>query len=233
LRFLAQREGATPADFQLSVERVADGVRSSGFTWTRTAGKSEGLRGSAYIELDPLSGKLLYVQEVAEPLLKPGGATAALLKAVVKPPSPTNAPAYTRRTPRRADDLVRYLWEEVQGSDMSESLRLFSEDILYEDFNFQKPFEGKAAVQAFLKEFDIPGVSFVPQRISEGDRAVAFTWQVVLNGVEGRQIQGISFYELEPASKQVSFVRDIPEPAVRPAPLGALAAVLRPGLRKL
>jgi hypothetical protein len=30
--------------------------------------------------------------------------------------------------------------------------------------------------QAFLKEFDIPGVSFLPQKISEGDNAVAFTW---------------------------------------------------------
>jgi hypothetical protein len=173
--------------------------------------------------------------EVAEPLLKPGALTAKLLKAIVKPTdggtSDGAAAGYRRRTPRGASDLVRYLWTEVQGSDPAESLRLFGDEIVYEDFNFETPFVGRAAVEAFLAEFEIPGLRFVPTRISEGERAAAFTWRLEIGGVEGRQIRGISFYELG-SNGSVQFVRDIPEPAIRPAPLAALAAVVRPGLRK-
>jgi hypothetical protein len=46
----------------------------------------------------------------------------------------------------------------VQGSDKSEALRLFSDDIYYSDLNFESPFVGKESVGKFLDEFDIPGV---------------------------------------------------------------------------
>lgn len=235
LRFLAEREAACPPGCFLRVERVADGADSSGFTWTRVgADGAEGLRGNAYVELEPSSGKIAFVQEVAEPLFKPGGATAALLRAIAKPDG-TEAPppAYTRRTPTLASELADYLWNEVRGSDLDESVRLFAEDIVYEDFNFETPFVGRAQAEAFLREFDIPGISFVPERISQGADAVAFTWRVAIAGVEGRQIRGISFYALDAQSRKLAFVRDVPEPAIRPAPLGAIAAALRPGLRKL
>jgi hypothetical protein len=77
----------------------------------------------------------------------------------------------------------------VQGSAgfRGEALRYFSEDIVYEDMNFPQPFVGKPAVAAFLEEFDIPGLTFVPDRISDGDggaaggggggvEACCFTW---------------------------------------------------------
>ena len=43
---------------------------------------------------------------------------------------------------------MRYLWEEAypKGAEPTEALRLFADDIRYEDFNYPLPFLGKAAV---------------------------------------------------------------------------------------
>ena len=49
--------------------------------------------------------------------------------------------------------------------DRTEALRLFADDILYEDFNYQKPFVGKPAVAAFVTAFDIPGLEFVALKV--------------------------------------------------------------------
>jgi hypothetical protein len=90
---------------------------------------------------------------------------------------------------------------------------------------------GKSQVLDFVTAFDIPGIEFVPLKVSEGDKAVAFTWKVVVNGDDGPS--GISFYEVDDAGK-VSFIRDIPAPS--PAgfrPLGALAEAGDPELRVL
>ena len=76
--------------------------------------------------------------------------------------------------------------------------------------------------------FDIPGVDFVPLRVSEGDRAVAFTWKVVVNGQDGPS--GISFYQVDDEGK-VCYIRDIPAPSIKPPPLGTLAALYDPKLR--
>jgi hypothetical protein len=49
-------------------------------------------------------------------------------------------------------------------------------------------------VRTFLEEFDIPGLTFVPDRISDGNNDCCFTWEVDL-GVEGAsRVKGISFY---------------------------------------
>ncbi|KAG8463053.1 hypothetical protein KFE25_001826 [Diacronema lutheri] len=236
LAFLAEREAACPTGCALAVERLADGAASSGCAWARVgADGSTGLRGTMYVELEAASGKISLVQEVAEPIVKAGGATALLLKAVAKPHADgaSARSSFRTRTPTRASELVDYLWNKVRGSNLNESLRFFADNIVYEDFNFAAAFVGKAQVEAFLREFDIPGISFVPERISQGDRTVAFTWRVAIAGVDGRQIRGISLYELDSKTRKLAFVRDVPEPAIRPAPLGALAAALRPGLRKL
>ena len=82
-----------------------------------------------------------------------------------------------------------------------------------------------------MTAFDIPGIEFVPLRVSEGERGCAFTWKVTVNGNEGPQ--GISFYEVDDAGK-VCFVRDIPAPSPRGfRPVGALAAATDPELRLL
>eukprot|EP00966_Prymnesium_polylepis_P301081 6956893-Prymnesium_polylepis.1 len=76
--------------------------------------------------------------------------------------------------------------------------------------------------------FDIPGIDFVPRRISEGKTGCCFTWSVKVNGADGPE--GISFYELDRAGR-VCYIRDIPAPSIKPPPLGALAAKWDPALR--
>ena len=226
-----------PGGSSLVLDRVSDGQRSGGAVWHREAADREGvtgLRGTLFVELDD-DEKIAYVREGCEPILKPGQATEALLKAVansVERP-PKEAPTFAQATPTGAASIVRYLWEEAYpgGAEPTEALRLFSERIVYEDFNYPEPFVGKADVAAFVTAFDIPGIEFVPLRVSEGERACAFTWKVVVNGQDGPS--GVSFYEVDEAGA-VCFIRDIPAPS--PAgfrPLAALAEAVDPELRLL
>ena len=216
LRQREERDAAAGAT--LVIERRAPGRTAAGFTWHRArqqirsdssggggggggaAAAERGLRGTTFVEVDA-DGRICFVREVAEPIAKPGSATAKLLKAVASPPDTPPGELPPARVPTSASDLVAYLWQEVQGSAgfRGEALRYFSDDIVYEDMNFEAPFVGKPAVAAFLEEFDIPGLTFVPGRISDGEEACCFTWEVDL-GVEGAQrVKGISFYECEPA----------------------------------
>eukprot|EP00793_Prasinoderma_coloniale_P000270 PRCOL_00005254-RA len=227
-----ERNGAT-----IAIERIADGERASGFTFhrAREGVSGRGLRGTLYLEVDD-QGRIQYVRVGVEPLFKPGEATAKLLKAIAEKQAGDGgtadarpAGALERRTPTACSDVVRYLWCDVQGSGASvvdESVRFFSDGVRYEDFNYEQPFLGKAAVEAFLREFDIPGLTFVVERVSDGESACAFCWEVDLGMGEGaRRVKGISFYELDQDGK-IAYVRDIPEPAIKPPPMPAIYAAL-------
>lgn len=226
-----------PQDARLVIERLSDGRRSGGFTWHREAVAADdgsaspmGLRGTLYAELND-AGQLRYVREASEPILKPGQATEVLLKAATaNMEKPVKTPTFKQATPKSASGVARYLWEVAYpgGASPSEALRLFSKDIVYEDFNYEAPFVGIPTVTEFVNAFDIPGIDFVPLKISEGDRACAFTWKVLINGQDGPQ--GLSFYEVDTDGK-VCFIRDIPAPSPRGfRPLGALAASVDPVL---
>ena len=190
---------------------------------------------------------------IAEPLFKPGG-TARLLRAVAKPPATPPAPlGDARRAPTSVSDLVAYLWLEVQGAAdfRAEAARYFDRDIVYQDLNFDLPFVGLEHVASFLEEFDIPGLTFVPDRISDGEESCCFTWEVDL-GVEERRGRGSRACRSTSASPPpgtierrgedgvvsqvkgkevgVTYVRDIPESTLKPPPLQALAAI-KPDLR--
>ena len=66
------------------VERRCDGRGASGFTWHRSNEAGEiGLRGTTFVEVDE-SGRIAYARDRFEPLVKPGGFTATLLKAVAR-----------------------------------------------------------------------------------------------------------------------------------------------------
>ena len=238
---------------RLVVERACDGRTAAGFTWHRSNdGGDVGLRGTTFVEVDG-DGRVVYVREIAEPLFKPGGGTARLLRAVAKPPAAPPAPlGDARRQPASASDLVAYLWLEVQGAAdfRAEAARYFDKDIVYQDLNFDLPFVGLEHVASFLEEFDIPGLTFVPDRISDGEESCCFTWKVDL-GVEGAaRVKGVSFYECESIpgmierrgedgvvsqvkgkEVRVTYVRDIPESTLKPPPLQALAAAIKPDLR--
>jgi len=238
---------------RLVVERACDGRTGAGFTWHRSNDAGDvGLRGTTFVEVDG-DGRIVYVREIAEPLFKPGGGTAALLRAVAKPPAVPPVPlGDARRQPTNASDLVAYLWLEVQGAAdfRAEAARYFDKNIVYQDLNFDLPFVGVDHVSSFLEEFDIPGLTFVPDRISDGEDSCCFTWEVDL-GVEGAaRVKGISFYECESFfgtievrdedgnvsrvkgdEVRVTYVRDIPESTLKPPPLQALAGLVKPDIR--
>jgi len=214
------------------VERVADGEKMAGMTFHRTNRAGErGLRGTIAVEVDA-NGMICRITRATEPILKPGGATAKLLKAVAKAPEGVQPKSRVDRAPSGAADIVKYLWLEVQGCDDFKEVALsnFSRDILYEDVNFELPFVGREQVSGFLDEFDIPGLTFNPLAISDGNDACVFTWEVDLNaGETATKVRGVSFYALDSEGK-VSYIRDIPGSASSPV-LGSFAAKMNPALR--
>mmetsp|Transcript_40555 Transcript_40555/g.53380 ORF Transcript_40555/g.53380 Transcript_40555/m.53380 type:complete len:555 (+) Transcript_40555:182-1846(+) len=238
-KYLEDDVSSSPPGTQIVIERVADGAMSSGFTWYRNVnGVGKGLRGTTFVKLND-QGQISFIMKACEPLFKPGGATVELLKAVTKPTEGIDTegieelPVAERRDPTSAADAVDYLWNKVQGGNKEEALRLFSNDILYEDFNFEAPYRGKQEVSNFLNEFDIPGLRFVPELISEGEKNCCFTWTLEIEGISqegGQAISGVSFYGMGEDGK-IDYVRDIPGAAFKPAPLLALAKSLRPGLQ--
>ena len=218
-----------PAGTRVVCDRVAGDSESGGFTWHREdANGKEGLRGTTFVKFE--DGKLVYAREGSEPILKPGEATEALLKAATANiEKEDKLPTYEARSPKGAYNIADYLWNEAypKGATPAVALELFAEDIRYEDFNYPKPFLGKAEVKEFVEAFDIPGIEFVPTELSKGDDACCFTWLVRVNGNDGPK--GISFYGSNGEGK-IDYIRDIP--ATAPAPLQQLAALVNLALRK-
>jgi hypothetical protein len=210
------------------MDKISDGSKACGFVWTWTSGSEEGLRGTTFVELNE-QGQIQYVREIPEPLFKPGDLTLELLKVVTADAEPKVPKAYSQRTPTSACEIVDYLFNTVQGSSVEESMRLFDESIIYRDFNYENVLEGKAEVKTFIQDFSFPGIEFRAQRIDDGINSSCFTWEVALMDAPDT-IKGISFYELNPDTKLISYVRDIPESAIKPAPLGKIARQLRPGV---
>jgi len=223
------------------VDEITDGVRACGFTWHLESANSQGgvmdkgLRGTTFVSVDE-QGRIDYLREIAEPLYKPGDSTVDLLKALGGD-NVQQTVAYTPRRPTGAQPVVEYLWKEVNpgDGDVEEIVSFFADDCIYEDFNYEQPLLGKPEVRAFLEKFKaIKSLRFMPERFSDGMKACCFTWRVEIAGLpsDGPKIRGISFYRLNEAGL-ISFVRDIPESALKPPPLQALAATLRPELRIL
>jgi len=186
------------------------------------------LRGTTFVELNERN-EIEYICEIPEPLFKPGDATRQLLEAVTKDAKPKPKVNYEIKTPTKASDIASYLFREVQGQSIEEAMRFFDENIFYRDFNFEAPFEGKKQVRTFIEDFTFPGITFQMQKIDDGVLSTCFTWKVILEGADNA-IKGISFYELNPETNLISYVRDIPESAIKPPILGKLARFVRPSL---
>jgi SnoaL-like domain len=212
------------------IDRISDGSSACGFAWTWVTndGKEEGLRGTTFVELNR-SGEIQYVRDIPEPIYKPGDLTLELLKAVTKDAKVKPPASYTTKTPKTANEVAKYLFLDVQGNDIDEAMRLFSDDIVYQDFNYKEPLQGPAEVRQFIQDFSFPGIEFKPDRFDDGIFSTCFTWDVCLEGAD-TTVKGLSFYELDPQSRLITYVRDVPESAIKPPPLGGLARALRPGL---
>ncbi len=185
------------------IDRISDGNMACGFAWTWVNGKEEGLRGTTFVELNS-NGEIQYVREIPEPLYKPGDLTVELLKAVTKGASAKPPAVFQKRTPKTANEIAKYLFLEVQGGDVDESMRLFDESIIYRDFNYDVPLNGKAEVRKFIEDFSFPGIVFRPERFDDGIDSTCFTWDVCLEGQE-QTVKGISFYELDPSTRLVRY----------------------------
>ena len=194
------------------------------------SGDEEGLRGTTFIQLNE-QGEINFVQEIPEPIFKPGDLTKDLLKAITSEVQPSEATAlYTQKTPTVASELAKYLFTELQASkDMDEMMRFFDDSVVYRDFNFDDVLRGPQQVRQFIEDFNFPGITFRPLRFDDGVDSTCFTWELVLDGVEDT-IKGVSFYELDKQSRKIIYVRDVPESAIKPPILGKLARQLRPGL---
>jgi len=218
----------------LTIERVAEGTNMAGATFARTdASGKRGLRGTLAVEIDE-QGMISRITRATEPLLKPGGATAKLLKAVAKQPESTeNARRSTGvAASSRSSDIVRFLWFDVQGCEDFKDVACdvyFAQNIVYEDLNFELPFVGSGQVREFLDEFDIPGLKFNPIAISDGDDACVFTWEVDLGTESATKVRGVSFYERNSEGK-IAYIRDIPGSASVPV-FAKIAASVNPALR--
>eukprot|EP00979_Chaetoceros_neogracilis_P014563 scaffold4737_cov136-Chaetoceros_neogracile.AAC.5 len=105
----------------------------------------------------------------------------------------------------------------------------YSEDIVYRDFNYENVLKGKEEVRQFIEDFSFPGIEFRAQRFDDGVLSTCFTWEVLLMDAP-ETIKGISFYELDPDTRKITYVRDVPESAIKPPILGKIARQLRPGL---
>ena len=210
------------------LDRITDGNKSCGFAWTWTCGDEEGLRGTSFVELND-AGEIQYVREIPEPIYKPGDLTVELLKAVTEGAEPKKLDPLVEREPKVANDVVKYLFKEVQGRSVDISMKCFSDEIVYRDFNYEEVLKGKTAVEKFIEDFSFPGIEFKTQRIDDGVLSCGFTWEVVLMDAP-ETVKGISLYELDPDSRLITYVRDVPESAIKPPILGKLARQLRPGL---
>ena len=191
----------------LRIDRISDGSSACGFAWTWVSadGEEEGLRGTTFVELND-ANEIQYVREIPEPLFKPGDLTLELLKAVTKDAVPKPPPTYEPKTPQSANEVAKYLFCEVQGGDIDESMRLFSDEIIYRDFNYDEVLNGKAEVRKFIEDFSFPGIEFKPDRFDARILSTCFTWEVQLDGQED-SVKGMSFYELDPVSRLVRYVR--------------------------
>ena len=225
---IAQRKGKGT----VRIDRISDGDAACGYAWTWECDDLEGLRGTTFVELND-RGEIVYMQEIPEPIFKPGDATKDLLEAVTKGAEPRPPRPYEKQKPTVANELAKYLFGDLQqaGTDesMDEMIEFFDDKVIYRDFNFENVLNGPAEVRKFAEDFSFPGIEFRPLRFDDGADSTCFTWEVVLDGAPDT-IKGISFYELDPESRKIVYVRDVPESAIKPPILGSMARNLRPGV---
>lgn len=217
----------------IRIDRISDGDRACGYAWTWCCGNDEGLRGTTFVELND-RGEIVYLQEIPEPIWKPGDLTKDLLKAITSDAEPMKSEPYEKQSPTIANELCKYLFGPLQKAGGSKEsvddlMEFFDANVIYRDFNFEEAMKGPAEVRKFVEDFNFPGIEFRPLRFDDGLDSCCFTWEVVLDGAPDT-IKGISFYELDPDTRKIVYVRDVPESAIKPPILGKLARDLRPGL---
>ncbi|XP_027090578.1 uncharacterized protein [Coffea arabica] len=129
-----------------------------------------------------------------------------------------------------ASTVVRKFYQGINGHDLGSVENLIAESCVYEDLIFPQPFVGRKAILDFFKKF-IDSIStdlqFVIDDISEDDVSrVGVTWHLEWKRKPFPFSKGCSFYRLEVMNgqRQIIYVRDSVEPAVKPGE-SALVAI--------
>lgn len=203
---------------RLRIDKISDGSAACGFAWTWVTQSEEGLRGTTFVELND-SGEIAYVQEIPEPIWKPGDLTLKLLKSVTADCEWKQFKSFEQKSPTKASDIARYLYTDLQGVDpavsLDELMRFLDENIVYRDFNYEEVMKGPKEVRKFVEDFTFPGIEFRPLRFDDGETSTCFTWEVVLDDAPDT-INGMSFYEIDPNSRKIVYVRDVPGKTISP-----------------
>ena len=213
------------------LDRISDGDKACGFAWTWVSGNEEGLRGTTFCELNE-QGEIQFVAEIPEPIFKPGDATKDLLAAITKEAEWKEPQPYEKKKPTVANELAKYLFIDLNANrrtTVDELMEFFDDSVVYRDFNYENVLKGTAQVRQFVEDFNFPGIEFRPLRFDDGVDSTCFTWEVAVMDAPDT-VKGMSFYELDPTTRKIIYVRDVPESAIKPPILGKLARQLRPGL---
>ncbi|EXB86662.1 hypothetical protein L484_013192 [Morus notabilis] len=128
----------------------------------------------------------------------------------------------SRVTNDTAADVVRKFYAGINGRDLPSVENLISQNCVYEDLVFARPFVGRKEILEFFENFaDVVSkdLQFVIDKIStEDSSAVGVTWHLEWKGKPFPFSKGCSFYQLEVVNgkRQIIYARDSVEPAIKP-----------------
>ena len=118
-----------------------------------------------------------------------------------------------------AVEQVRKMYAAINQRDVKSAVACIDPNCTYQDLNFSKPFEGRAAIAQMFEDTlsQVPDdFKFVIDDIAGDNLAAGLTWHVELGGTPFPNTRGASFYRLSPASGLIVFGRDVVESPIKP-----------------
>ncbi|CAL0311379.1 unnamed protein product [Lupinus luteus] len=127
-------------------------------------------------------------------------------------------------------EVVRNFYAKINARDVDSVQYLISDNCVYEDLVFPRPFLGRQEILEFFKKFTNAtsrDLQFVIDDLSTQDSSsVGVIWHLEWKGKPFPFSKGCSFYRLEVINgkRQIVYARDSVEPAIKPGD-AALAAI--------
>jgi hypothetical protein len=137
------------------------------------------------------------------------------------------------QAPRNAAEIVQEFYDRINQRDYIGVANLFTEDCVYEDFNYSDATRGREAVLKFFEKIMSAfgtELRFVIHDITRDDpNAVGVIWHLDWRGKAFPFSRGCSFYRCvvnSEGQRQIRFARDIVEPASKPGGVAMVALKL-------